>query len=151
MIADSRFVEGSLLYFEPFIFLNGATPKNKYFIVLKHTDDTIVVASLPTSKDSIPSKLTKQHGCIDQSDINFNCYYYSPTVSVCTNGFAFPKETYVYGFRLSDFDVVTFLQQEKNHVIRIEQKGILTDTEFEALIKCLKDSSSVKNKYRRIL
>jgi hypothetical protein len=26
--------EGTLLYFDPFVFKNGATPKPKYFIVL---------------------------------------------------------------------------------------------------------------------
>jgi hypothetical protein len=30
--------EGTLLYCDPFVFKNGATPKPKYFIVLANTD-----------------------------------------------------------------------------------------------------------------
>ena len=40
--------EGTLLYCDPFVFKNGATPKPKYFIVLANTDDEVIVASLPT-------------------------------------------------------------------------------------------------------
>ncbi len=151
MIADSRFDEGAVLYFKPFIFTDDAAPKNKYFIVLKHNGDDVVVASLPTSKDAIPSNIAKNHGCIDHQDINFNCYYFSPTVGVCTNGFAFPIETYVYGYRLSNFNVGTFIEQEKNQASQIVPQGVLTSIEFNNLINCLKNSSSVKYKYRRIL
>lgn len=42
--------EGSLLYFNPFVFKNGATPKPKYFVVLAMMDDgKLMLASLPTS------------------------------------------------------------------------------------------------------
>lgn len=42
--------EGQLLRFTPFVFKNGAKPKPKYFIVLKHLDDRLMMASLPTSQ-----------------------------------------------------------------------------------------------------
>lgn len=32
---DSRFQEGAILYFDPFIFPDGGNPKPKYFLVLK--------------------------------------------------------------------------------------------------------------------
>ena len=52
--------EGTLLYFNPFEFKNGATPKAKYFIVLANSDEGFMVASLPTSKDFIPSDILEE-------------------------------------------------------------------------------------------
>ena len=71
------FKEGNILYFEPFYFENGNTPKPKYFLVLKEVDNQLILASLPTSHDHIPSNMSKVHGCIDDSTINFNCYYFN--------------------------------------------------------------------------
>ncbi len=70
MEIDVRFSEGSVLYFNPFVFPDGGTPKSKYFIVLKHVGKKLLLASLPTSKDNVPSFITKFHGCIENPDIN---------------------------------------------------------------------------------
>ena len=151
MAIDQRFSEGSILYFSPFIFPDGGEPKPKYFLVLKHTEGTLLLASLPTSKDSIPTSLHKQHGCIDDININFNCYYFEPDVVICQNGFSFPLETYVYGFRLKEFDSDIFNQQEKTGQTIIIEEGILTNEEYKAVINCLSASKSVKRAYRRLL
>lgn len=45
------FKEGNILYFNPFYFENGNTPKPKYFLVLKEVDGQLVLASLPTLHD----------------------------------------------------------------------------------------------------
>ena len=46
------FETGNLLLFKPFLFKNGASPKNKFMVVLgKDADGSMVLASLPTSKD----------------------------------------------------------------------------------------------------
>ena len=50
MEPDNRFLQGAILYFDPFIFLDGGKPKPKYFLVLKRIDDILLLASLPTSK-----------------------------------------------------------------------------------------------------
>ena len=118
---------------------------------MKHTEETLLLASLPTSKDSIPATLQKQHGCIDDKNINFNCYYFDPNVVICQNGFSFPLETYVYGFRLKEFDSDIFIQQEKTGQTIIIEEGILTNEEYKAVIKCLSASRSVKRVYRRLL
>ena len=48
------FEEGNLLLFRPFIFKNGATPKDKFFLVLeKDIQGGLLLASLPTSKDHV--------------------------------------------------------------------------------------------------
>lgn len=147
---DNRFDDGSVLYFNPFIFgENNAKPK--YFIVLKHTSDTVIIASLPTSKDSVPENIDKQHGCIESTGIDFNCYFFSPDIDICTNGFSFPKETYIYGFRLQEWDFRTFLFQEINEQTTIQQVGILKENEYLKIIQCLKQSHSVKRKFKKVL
>lgn len=148
--------EGTILYFTPFIFPDGGTPKPKYFLVLKCVDDEVLLASLPTSKDSVPSYLPKTHGCIDIQDINFNCYYFEGGRQIALDRnsnahFAFPIDTFVYGFRISTFNLHTFEEQEQAGVTRIEIKGTLYSEEYHALISCLKNSSSVKRKFRRLL
>ena len=60
------FEEGSLLLFRPFIFKNGVTPKDKIFLVLgKDIQGGLLLASLPTSKDHVPSDVEVKHGCLD--------------------------------------------------------------------------------------
>lgn len=159
MEQNNFFEEGTILYFTPFLFSDGARPKPKYFLVLKclgelsgsHVKDEVLLASLPTSKDFVPSTIEKRHGCIDKPEINFNCYYFKEGKSVCVNSFAFPVDTYIYGYRLQQFSVVAFREQETEGKTAIEKKGTLTDAEYEAVVKCLKNSPSVKRIYRRML
>lgn len=151
MEPDSRFQQGAILYFDPFIFPDGGSPKPKYFLVLKRMDDTLLLASLPTSKDFVPSTVEKVHGCIERPDINFNCYYFDPNVMICDNGFSFPIETYVYGYRLQTFSLDSLLLQEITDETTIEECGILTNNEYQALIRCLTNSPEVKRGYRKLL
>ncbi|MBO7489218.1 MAG: hypothetical protein J6T88_02970 [Bacteroidales bacterium] len=151
MESDGRFQEGAILYFDPFIFSDGGSPKPKYFLVLKVMDDACLLASLPTSKDHVPEYIEKRHDCIERSDISFNCYYFDPTVVICDNGFSFPVETYVYGFRLQTFNINDLLLQEVTDETTIEECGILTDSEYQALVHCLTNSPEVKRGYRKLL
>ena len=151
MELENRFQQGAILYFDPFIFPDGGSPKPKYFLVLKHIDDTLLLASLPTSKDHVPEYIEKRHGCIERPDIGFNCYYFDPSVVIFDNGFSFPVETYVYGFRLQTFKLNDLLLQEVTDETKIEERGILTDIEYQALIRCLTNSPEVKRGYRKLL
>lgn len=151
MEPDSRFQQGSILYFDPFIFPDGGFPKPKYFLVLKRMDDTLLLASLPTSKDHVPEYIEKRHGCIERSDISFNCYYFDPSVVICNNGFSFPVETYVYGYRLNTFTLPDFLSQEQTGKTIITECGILTTEEYQAVIRCLATSPEVRRGYRKLL
>lgn len=143
--------EGMILYFTPFIFPDGGNPKPKYFLVLKLLDGGVVLASLPTSKDYVPSSLSKEHGCINEEKINFNCYLFKAGRVVCDNGFAFPRETYVYGYRLREFDIPILKKQLESQQTVIECLGILNGREYDNIRKCLHDSSSVKRRYRKML
>lgn len=59
------FEPGNLLYFNPFIFPDGGDPKPKFFVVLGEVDETVLLASLPTSKDHIPSDVEVTSGCFN--------------------------------------------------------------------------------------
>lgn len=119
--------------------------------MLKVLDDVCLLASLPTSKDFVPSTIEKTHGCIERLDINFNCYYFDPNVVICDNGFSFPIETYVYGYRLQTFNLKDLLLQELTDETIIDECGILTEDEYQAIIKCLINSPEVKRGYRKQL
>ena len=44
------FEAGSLVLFRPFLFKNGATPKDKFFLVLEHLEDEVLLASISPSR-----------------------------------------------------------------------------------------------------
>jgi hypothetical protein len=91
------FPPGTVLYITPFYFKDDKTPaKNKYFISLGHTGSNLLLATLPSSQDHVPAYASKNHGCINIKDANFNCYYFEAGKVITTNGWAFPKPTYSY-------------------------------------------------------
>ncbi|MDR3286861.1 MAG: hypothetical protein LBT27_05415 [Prevotellaceae bacterium] len=105
----------------------------------------IIVASLPTNKDHVPDYLQKKHGCINDDNSKFNCYYFEKNriISEC-NTFSFPFDTYVYGEQadiMSKSLLNNIYNPEKGDYIKL---GKLSDNEFISLKKCLLNSSSVK-------
>lgn len=152
-MADSvLFEEGKVLYFDPFHFRDKAGgQKPKYYIVLKRLENEVVLATLPTSKDHVPGTIEKVHGCLEHPEINFNCYYFPAGCMVCTNGFGFPVETYVYGYRLQTHSVGDFLLEQEDGETVISEKGKLTDEEYLSLVDCLRLSPAVKRVYRKAL
>lgn len=144
--------EGNILYFTPFYFKNGqSSPKPKYFVVLKVINGNTILASLPTRKDHIPVKNEVESGCVELSDIGLNCFVISPKVAIteCNKYFDFP--TYIYGHQLDTYELKLM-----NSVYRIEGSdyevfGQMKKDVFSALVKCLKNSNSVKQKYIRVL
>ena len=58
------FEAGCLLLFKPFLFKNGAMPKDKFFLVLEQMEGEVLLTSLPTSKDHVPSDVEVKHGCL---------------------------------------------------------------------------------------
>ena len=65
--------------------------------------------------------------------------------------FCFPKDTYVYGYRIEIFNTEKFNEQIASSKTRITFKGKLYINEMEQLYECLRNSSSVKRKFRKIL
>lgn len=146
------YTPGNILYFTPFYFPDGGTAsKNKYFIVLKAEGIKYIIASLPTSIDHIPENIMKKHGCINDDSINFNCYFFQKDTMITDNEWAFPLDTYVYGEQIALYDRKIFDDVYAIEQVDYEIKGKLTGTEFSALIECIKNSSTVKRKIRRML
>lgn len=151
------FEAGNLLFFRPFVFKNGASPKNKFMVVLgQDAVGNMVLASLPTSKDHVPSDIEVKGGCIDLSDRQVNVFVFlaGENIAVSQPGgapFSFDVNTFIYGSDLDTYPVVTFHQQIVEKLVEVELVGRLSESYFTALKECMKNSKMVKNKYKRIL
>lgn len=149
------FETGNLLLFRPFLFKNGAMPKNKFFLVLGNADGNLLLASLPTSKDHVPSDVEVKHGCLDLSERFVNVFVFlSGEEILCKSSgerFSFSKNTFVYGADLDMYQVAQFEMQEQMAQTEIELIGTLDAELFAELKDCLANSKMVKNKYRKML
>lgn len=144
------FDTGYILYCKSFQFNNGNQSKDKYFIVLKRDGDKLIVGSLPTRTNKIPSFIDTDHGCINKDDRCFNCYLFQAKRPICDNGFSFDLPTFVYGDEIETYDAKTI---EANYELNVSYKveGRLTNEEFSALVGCFANSDSVKNKIRKAI
>lgn len=149
------FDEGNLLLFTPFYFSDGSS-KPKFFLVLNKDENDILLASLPTSKDHVPGDLVVRSGCCELPDRNVNVYVFMKDTNIATNQdtglpFAFRKNTFIYGADLRKFPVAAFQEQVNNGETTIELKGKINTNIYDDLKRCLKNSASVKNKYKKLL
>lgn len=138
--------EGQLLCFAPFVFKSGAEPKKKYYIVLKHMDDKMMMASLPTSKNHIPSDVPLVSGCINIPERAVNAYVFFPEEKV-TDCFSFVLPTFVYGEQVDEYS----REYIENMKTKIEDLGKISDETMANLRNCLKQSVLIKRKYRKLL
>lgn len=145
------FKEGNLYYFADFKFNNGDDPKNKYFIVLKETSDSIIIGTLPTRTNKVPSFVTIPHGCININERMYNCYLFQQQKSICKNGFCFDLPTFIYG---DDIDYYSKEKMEKDYPAdgnHFKHEGELTDQEYKNIIECLCKSNAVRKGIQRKL
>ena len=145
------FEPGNLLYFNPFIFPDGGDPKPKFFVVLGEIDEIVLLASLPTSKDHIPSDVEVKSGCIEIPERMVNAYIFMANEVVTDNGFFFDKNTFIYGQNIKTYNSKAFLGQTTSSKVVIEQKGKLKDEVFTVLKECLKNSDSVRKRFKKYL
>ncbi|QDK80724.1 hypothetical protein EXU85_19770 [Spirosoma sp. KCTC 42546] len=145
------FIEGSLLYFDPFYFKSGNTAKPKYFLVLKVTANQTILASLPSSQDYVPSYQPIAHGCIELAEANFSCYVFIANQPVLTDGWAFPKNTFLYGQQIDEYPIETLADIYPVEGVDYQIIGQLTTDEFIRVKRCFTQSATVKRKYKRIL
>lgn len=147
--------EGDLLFFRPFLFKNGAEPQDKFFLVLKRLEGDMLLASLPTSKDHVPSDLEVKHGCLNVPERMFNVFVFlaGEKVAAKEDGtpFAFDKNTFIYGADLDVYPAGQFDLQQRMAQTSIEKIGTLDEGVFKDLVACLSESKMVKNKFRRML
>jgi len=142
---------GNILYVYDFQFKNGNPDRNKYFIILNIVDDDLFVASLPTKHDHVPQQIEKNHGCLNDDSLRFNCYYF-PKDHVITEdtGFGFPLNTYVYGEEVDSYSVEKF-HDTYTEFVDYELVGKMKEDEFQGLIDCLKRSGQTKRRIKRLL
>lgn len=149
------FDEGTLLLFHPFMFKNGATPKDKFFLVLGNVEGKLLLASLPTSQDHVPSDVEVTHGCIDLPERYVNVFVFiaGEEIVLRKSGerFSFSKNTFVYGANLDMYSISQLELHERMSQTNIELIGNLDADVFAELKACLSNSKMVKNKYRRLL
>ena len=145
------FEPGNLLYFNPFIFPDGGDPKPKFFVVLGEVDETVLLASLPTSKDHIPSDVEVTSGCLEIPERMVNAYTFLANEVVTENGFFFEKNTFIYGQNIKTYNTAAFLQQQTTSQTEITEKGKLKDEIFTSLKDCLKNSDAVRKKFKKYL
>ena len=141
-----KYKEGQLLRFTPFNFKNGATPKRKYFIVLKQMDEMVVMASLPTSQNHIPRNIPLTSGCINLPERAVNAYIFMPKEPV-TGNFSFTLPTFVYGEEVDEYNQTYLNKMDSN----IENFGTIHNHIFIELKKCLKQSALLKRRFKRLL
>ena len=145
------YIPGTVIYFTPFYFADGSS-KNKYFLILANNENSIIVASLPTSKDHIPRLIKKEHGCISDSRMRISCYFFEKDriISQCGT-FGFPRDTYIYSEQIDFFDLKSLQSIYKNTGDDYKVQCKLSDTEFNAIKKCLKNSTVVARKFKKYL
>lgn len=145
------FEPGNLLYFNPFIFPDGGDPKPKFFVVLGEVDETVLLASLPTSKDHIPSDVEVTSGCLEIPERMVNAFTFLANEVVTDNGFFFEKNTFIYGQNIKTYNTIAFSEQEKAGETEIELKGKLKADLFTALKDCLRNSDAVRKRFKQYL
>lgn len=145
------FQRKQIIYFNEFYFKNGNTSKPKYLIILGVVESKTVVASLPTRTNNAPALLDKKHGCINIDDRCFNCYLFEQGKPICENGFSFDLPTFIYGNQVEDYQLEILEDVYRIKGIDYEEKGILLDTEFDAIINCIINSASTKRKIKKLL
>lgn len=150
-ISLKMFEPGNLLYFKPFIFPDGGDSKPKFFVVLGEVDELVLLASLPTSKDHIPSDVEVKSGCLEIPERMVNAYTFMENEEVTDTGFFFDKNTFIYGQNIKTYNSVVFLSQTTSGLTVIEKKGKLKNELFTALKDCLKNSDAVRKRYKKYL
>lgn len=145
------FEPGNLLYFNPFIFPDGGVPKPKFFVVLGEVEETVLLASLPTSKDHIPSDVEVTSGCLEIPERMVNAYTFLANEVVTENGFFFEKNTFIYGQNIKTYNTSAFLHQQTTGQTEVIEKGKLKDDVFNALRECLKNSDAIRKRFKNYL
>jgi len=145
------FEPGNLLYFNPFIFPDGGGSKPKFFVGLGEIDETVLLASLPTSKDHIPADVEVKSGCLEIPERMVNAYTFMANEVVTDTGFFFNINTFIYGQNIKAYSSIAFLSQTASGETVIEEKGKLKDDLFSALKDCLKNSDAVRKRFKKYL
>lgn len=142
---------GNLILFTPFHFKNGNPPQDKFFVVLGVSNNSTILASLPTSVNKAPSLIDKLHGCVNHDERCYNCYVYEPNRVICDSGFSFNLPTFIYGNDIEDYQITTLQKKYQTKGKDYQLIGALLPNEFQSLMQCIQNSGSIKRSIRRAL
>ena len=145
------YTAGNIIYFDPFFFKNGSLPKPKYFLVLSTLDQHTILASLPSSKNHLPSDLPIVHGCINMPESCISCYIFQKQFPITEKEWAFPETTFLYGNWIDEFPLAILKETYKVEGLEYELIGTMKTDEFLKVKECFKNSATVKRKFKRIL
>lgn len=144
------FEVGKLLRFDPFIFPDGGQPKAKYFIVLHNDGNGVLLATLPTSKDHVPGDVYHREGCLEIPERQVNVFVI-PAGKQVTAIHTFQRNTFIYGAALRTYSKAAFECQQIDGKTTIQDLGIIEPMLFQLLIDCLKSSSAVRGRFKKLL
>ncbi len=145
------FNSGNIIHIEKYIFPDGVVKNTgKFLVVLYNNKNISIIATLTTTKDSIPEKF-KQEGCIYKPDINFHCYYIPKNKEICKNKYSFKKDTFIYINPKLVFEKQLNYYDNTYNIKDIEIVGNLNKNEYEDLVYCIYKSKFTVKKIKRIL
>lgn len=146
------FEEKSLLYCTPFYYKDGNAPSPKYFLVLKNLGNGLLIANLPSSQNYVPfPQQNLRHGCIDLPHLNFSCFCMDARRTVTDTGYAFPLPTFIYGKWVEDYSLETLGLTYRVKDEDYEYCGKINDDIYVEIIDCLKKSTSIKKKFKKMM
>ena len=145
------YTPGKLIYFDPFHFENGDDSKPKYFLVLKVINNSAILASLPSSKNHLPTGHKIVHGCLEIPESCINCYIFEANKPITKDGWSFQFDTMLYGNWIDDFSIERLNSIYSIRGVDYEIVGELLDAELARIIHCFSTSSTVKRKYKKLL
>ncbi len=146
------FEEKSLLYCTPFYFKDGNIASPKYFLVLKNLGDGVIVANLPSSKVYVPfPDENVNNGCIHLPDLNFSCYCVDKGIAITDIGYEFRLPTFIYGKWIEDYLIDTLKLTYRVKDEDYTYCGKLNDDIYKSVVDCLKKSTSIKRKFKKMI
>lgn len=145
------YIEGNIIYFDPFYFKNGSPAKRKYFLVLKKIGNSAILASLPSSVIHLPSFVNISHGCVNLAESCISCYIFEANKPVTKCGWSFDLDTFLYGNWIDQYDLDILRRTYQVEHIDYEIIGQLTVDELSNVIACFKASNIVKRGFKKLL
>lgn len=142
---------GSIFFIKDFDFEDGGDPSDKLLIILCVDDEnSLLIKALPTSVEKVPDN-KQNHGCTNNDVLSFYMFEKNRVVGKKTSGapFSFKKNTFVLVKDNVDFlkieSLLKYYKENINHL------GMLEESEFSRLLKCIKKSNHLKRKVKREL
>ncbi len=143
--------QGNIFFIPKYEYEDGGKPTDKLLIVL-YVDEvhSLIIKALPTSQEKVPDK-RQFHGCTNNEILSFYMFGERRIVGTTTNNqpFSFDLNTFVLvkdNVGIESIDNITTYYKD-----RIKPLGKLSYDELNRLLKCIKNSTHLKRKVRRLM